>query len=76
MLSDSARTSATPACDTIPVPSAVNRTPFSQPVVFTNQVLLDPGSHKDFYILIVPGQEHFLQLAAPISSHDGVNSQG
>jgi hypothetical protein len=54
----------------------VNRTPFSQPVVFTNQVLLDPGSHKDFYILIVPGQEHFLQLAAPISSHDGVNSQG
>jgi len=24
------------------------------------QVLLDPGSRKDFDTLIVPGQEHFL----------------
>jgi hypothetical protein len=35
ILSASARTSATPACDTIPVPSAVTCRPFSQPVAFT-----------------------------------------
>src|SRR5437773_1126373 len=35
ILSASALISATPACDTIPVPSAVTCTPFSQPVVFT-----------------------------------------
>src|SRR5262249_55904090 len=62
ILSDSARTSVTPACDTIPVPSAVTRKPFSQPVVFTYQVLLDLGPDKDVDTLIVPGQEHFLWL--------------
>src|SRR5437763_9173050 len=41
VLSASARTSATPACDTIPVPPSVTRKPFSQPVVFTLRVLLD-----------------------------------
>src|SRR5262249_55236700 len=55
-------TSVTPACDTIPVPSAVTRKPFSQPVVFTYQVLLDLGPDKDVDTLIVPGQEHFLWL--------------
>jgi len=35
VLSASAHSSATPACDTIPVPSAVTCRPFSQPVVFT-----------------------------------------
>ena len=41
VLSASARTSVTPACDTTPVPSAVTFSPFIQPVVFTWQVLLD-----------------------------------
>src|SRR5690348_4482390 len=45
MLSANARASATPACDTIPVPSAVTCRPFSQPVVFTYQVLLDLGRY-------------------------------
>jgi hypothetical protein len=43
ILSASARTSITPACDTIPAPSAVTCRPLSQPVVFTYQVLLDLG---------------------------------
>src|SRR6266516_2758660 len=45
MLSASALISATPACDTIPVPSAVTCRPFSQPVVFTYQVLHDLGRY-------------------------------
>src|SRR6266536_2325897 len=45
MLSASALISATPACDTIPVPSAVTFRPFSQPVVFTYQVLHDLGRY-------------------------------
>jgi hypothetical protein len=43
MLSASARISVTRACDTIPVPSTVTCRPFSQPVVFTYQVLLALG---------------------------------
>ena len=65
----------TPACDTIPVPSAVTRKPFSQPVVFTYQVLLDLGPDKDVDTLIVPGQEHFLSLTRR-KLKSGVNSQG
>ena len=41
VLSASARSTATPACDTIPVPPAQTSRPLSQPVVFTLQVLLD-----------------------------------
>ena len=55
----SARSSAGPACDTIAVPSAATSSPFSQPVAFTLQVLLDLGSGKDVGTPIVPSQEHF-----------------
>jgi hypothetical protein len=62
VLSASARSSATPARDTIPVPSAETCRPLSQPVVFTYQVLLGLGPDKDFDTPIVPSQEHFLLL--------------
>jgi hypothetical protein len=45
MLSANARAGATPACDTMPVPSAVTRRPFIQPVVFAYQVLHDLGRY-------------------------------
>ena len=57
--SDSARSSATPACDTIPVPSAVTSSPFNQPVVFTQQVLFELDALRTSAIPIVPVQEHF-----------------
>ena len=45
VLSASARSSASPACDTIPVPPTVTSSPFSQPVAFTLRVLLDLGRY-------------------------------
>lgn len=41
VLSASTLSNATPACDTIPVPSPVTPKPVSHPVTFTLQVLLD-----------------------------------
>jgi hypothetical protein len=58
MLSANARSSTSPACDTTPAPSPVTSSPFSQPVSFTLQVLLDLGSGKDVDIAIVPGQDN------------------
>lgn len=50
-LSASALISAAPACDTILMPSAVTRRPFSQPAVFTYQVLHDLGRYGSQQLL-------------------------
>src|SRR5689334_20111934 len=41
VLSDSRRSSPSPACDTIPVPSPVTSRPLDQAVTFTSRVLLE-----------------------------------
>ncbi len=42
-LSASSRSTASPACETTPSPSAVTSKPRDQPVTFTTEVLLAPG---------------------------------
>src|ERR1019366_6900330 len=53
------RSSASPACDTTPVPPPVTSRPRDHPVAFTWKVLLEPGVIKASTTLIVPGQEYF-----------------
>src|SRR5260221_8901408 len=60
VLSVSWRSRPSPACDTMPSPSAVTSSPLDHPVRFTFKVLPRTCVDKGFSTLIVPVQEHLL----------------
>jgi hypothetical protein len=65
VLSARCRSSASPACDTTPVPPPDTSRPLDQPVTCMQKVLLDLGSIRTSTPLIVPVQEHFSVQARP-----------
>jgi hypothetical protein len=76
VLSANRRSSTSPACDTTPPPPDVTSSPFDQPVTFTLRVLLDLAQMTTSATVIVPAQEHFLMVDAPVRHQSGMKSPG
>jgi hypothetical protein len=75
VLSATARSNASPACDTTPVPPAMTSSPLSHPVAFTSKVLLVLGRKGRQIPLSSQFRSTFSSRRAALA-HTAMNSQG